>query len=138
MTSKPVHHTELVPVKITKIGQIEFTHAALAHAGGAFTGGAASSKASRMPGIRMSGRRSSETDRHTIGASRAFAIDGRCDGENAGRRPIKDPVSIDSCRRHAKRTKYRIIESFRALQIIGSDHDMGKHRPSFFLRIGSI
>ena len=130
--SESVQSAELVPVEIAKIGQIELTRAAFAHARRAFTRRAASSKASRMPGICLSGRCSGKTDRHAIGARRGLAINGFCDGENAARRSIKDPVPIDFCGRHAKRTQYGIIESFRALQIIGANHDVGKHRLSSF------
>jgi hypothetical protein len=134
--SESVQGAKFVPVKIAKIGQIELTRAAFAHARRAFTRRAASSKASRMPGICLSGRRRSKTDRHAIGARRVLAINGFCDGENAARRSIKDPVPIDSCGRHAKRTQYRIIESFRALQVIGANHDVGKHRLSLFCESG--
>ncbi len=63
--SYPVQRAELVPIKITKIGQIEFARAALAHTWRVFTGSAASSKARRMPGIGMSRRGSGKSDRHT-------------------------------------------------------------------------
>ena len=112
--SESVQSAELVPVKIAKIGQIELTRAAFAHARRAFTRRTASSKASRMPGICLSGRCSSKTDGHAIGARRVLTINGFGDGKNAARRSIKDPVPIDSCGRHAKRTEYRIIENFRA------------------------
>jgi hypothetical protein len=94
--SESVQGTELVPVKIAKIGEIKLTRAAFAHARGAFAGSPAGSKASRMPCICLSGRCSSKTDRHAIGARRVLAINGFCDGENAARRSIKDPVPIDS------------------------------------------
>jgi len=112
--SESVQGAELVPVKIAKISQIELTRAAFAHARRAFARRTAGSKASRMPGICLSGRCSGKTDGHAIGARRVLAINGFGDGENAARRSIKDPVPIDSCGRHAKRTEYRIIESFRA------------------------
>src|SRR6202522_4312389 len=98
-----VQGAELVPVKIAKIGQIELTRAAFAHARRTFARRAAGSKAGRMPGICLRGRCSSKADRHAIGARRVLAIDGFCDGENAGRRSIKDPVPVDSRGRPAKR-----------------------------------
>ena len=113
--SESVQGAELVPVKIAKIGQIEPAGAAFSHARRPFARGASSSKAGSMPGVSLSGRCSSKSNRHTIGARRVLAINGFCDGENATRRSVKDPVPIDSCGRHAKRTQYRIIETFRAL-----------------------
>src|ERR1700721_4769114 len=101
--SESVQGAELVPVKIAKIGQIELTRATFAHARRAFTRGAAGSKAGRMPGKCLLGGRGGKTDRHAIGERRVLAINGFCDGENAARRSIKNPVPIDSRGRHAKR-----------------------------------
>src|SRR5215216_1469909 len=123
-----VKGAKFVAVRIPQIGEIESARGALTCPGRIFDRGAAVLHARFMPSIGLGGILHHEADRAGVGVGGRLMVDRLCDHEATAPMGIdKTPLRVLQAWLTAYCRKQRVIEGFRALDVVAADHDMAEH-----------
>src|SRR6266403_638617 len=118
---------DLVAVRISQIGEIEFARGPFAYTRRVFAGLSAVGDASRVPGVSLFSRACGKANRAAIGRGCRLAIDRLRHRKNAGWGSIENAMAVYFPGRNTESTKQCVIERLGFFQVVSSDHNMRKH-----------